>query len=97
MPSFTETFGLTYIEALSQGVPIVHSRGQGVDGYFTEGTVSSAVDPRDPQSIAKGVLDVAERLPNVREVCRTVARDFDWRKIGQTYRDTYHSIIGDLR
>jgi glycosyltransferase involved in cell wall biosynthesis len=95
MPSFRETFGLTYIEALSQGVPVVHSRGQGIAGYFAANTVAAAVDPTDAQSIVKGVLDVAARLPAVRDVCRCEARRFDWRQIGQTYRDTYRSILGD--
>lgn len=94
MPSFRETFGLTYIEALSQGMPVVHSRGQGVDGYFTAGTVSAAVDPADARSIVQGVLEVAARLPAVRDTCRYEARRFDWRHIGQTYRDTYRSILG---
>ncbi len=95
MPSFYETFGLTYIEALSQGVPVVHSRGQGVAGYFAANTVAAAVDPTDAHSIVKGVLDVAARLPAVRDVCRWEARRFDWCQIGQTYRDTYRSILGD--
>lgn len=95
MPSFRETFGLTYIEALSQGVPVVHSRGQGVDGYFAAGTVAAAVDPADAQSIVRGVLEVAARLPALRDVCRSEARRFDWRLIGQTYRDSYLSILGD--
>lgn len=95
MPSFRETFGLAYIEALSQGVPIVHSYGQGVAGYFAANTVAAAVDPADPQSIVDGVLNVAARLPAVRDVCRREARRFDWRQIGQTYRDTYCSVLGD--
>lgn len=93
MPSFRETFGLAYIEALSQGVPVVHSRGQGVDGYFTPGTVASAVDPADPRSIAQGIRDLAERLPAVKTICTQQARRFDWRRIGSTYRDTYRSIL----
>jgi glycosyltransferase involved in cell wall biosynthesis len=95
MPSFRETFGLTYIEALSQGMPVVHSRGQGIDGYFTAGTVAAAVDPADARSIARGVLEVSARLPAVRDTCRFAVRPFDWRHIGQTYRDTYRSILGD--
>ena len=95
MPSFRETFGLTYIEALSQGVPVVHSRGQGIDGYFAPRTVAAAVDPADPRSIAQGVCEVAARLPAVRDTCRQQARRFDWRRIGSTYRDTYGSILGE--
>src|SRR5690606_36956584 len=32
MISHTETFGLVFIEALSQGKPLLYSKGQGVDG-----------------------------------------------------------------
>ena len=43
MPSRYETFGLVYGEAMSQGLPIIYSKGQGVDGYFKEGTVGYGV------------------------------------------------------
>lgn len=95
MPSFHETFGLAYIEALSQGLPIVHSRGQGVDGYFAPGTVASAVDPSDPRSIAAGIRELASRLPGIRAACRREARRFSWGQVGQTYLDTYRAIAGD--
>jgi glycosyltransferase involved in cell wall biosynthesis len=93
MPSFHETFGLTYIEALSQGVPVVHSRGQGVDGYFEPGTVAAAVNPADARSIAQGVRDLAARLPALSDACRREAGRFDWRRIGKVYRDAYRSIL----
>jgi glycosyltransferase involved in cell wall biosynthesis len=95
MPSFRETFGVAYIEALSQGVPIVHSRGQGVDGYFEPGTVSEGVDPADPRSIAEGIRRVAGRLPDVRAACRREAGRFAWSEIGLTYRNTYLSVASE--
>jgi L-malate glycosyltransferase len=94
MPSFTETFGVAYVEALSQGVPIVHSKGQGVDGYFEPGTVASAVDPTDPASIAAGVRAVADRLPDLRAVCRREARRFSWARVAQHYVCTYRTMVG---
>jgi glycosyltransferase involved in cell wall biosynthesis len=41
MPSKYETFGLVYIEAMSQGLPIFE--GQGVDGFKTGGWIFSQV------------------------------------------------------
>jgi L-malate glycosyltransferase len=92
MPSFRETFGLTYVEALSQGLPIVHSSGQGVDGYFAPGTVAAGVDPRDPAAIADGVLLVASRLPRLRAECRREAQRFSWGAAARTYVDTYLAV-----
>ena len=36
MPSITETFGLVYGEALSQGLLIIYTKGQGFDGQIKE-------------------------------------------------------------
>lgn len=34
MPSYPETFGLVYLEALATGLPLVYSKNAGIDGYF---------------------------------------------------------------
>lgn len=94
MPSYTETFGVAYVEALSQGVPIVHSKGQGVDGYFEPGTVAAAADPADPASIAAGITEVASRLPGLRADCRREARRFSWARVAQHYVSTYRAMVG---
>ena len=44
MPSKTETFGLVYAEAMSQGLPVIYTKGQGFDGQFDEGLVGYHVD-----------------------------------------------------
>lgn len=94
MPSFRETFGVAYVEALSQGVPVVHSKGQGVDGYFEPGTVAEGVDPANPASIAAGIRAVADRLPAVRDDCLREARRFSWARIAQHYVSTYRTMVG---
>lgn len=93
MPSHRETFGIAYIEALSQGTPIVHSLGQGVDGYFEDNTVAEAVDPRDPESIARGVYRLAARLPSVRGACREAAARFEWSRIADDYCRLYQTVL----
>lgn len=89
MPSLLETFGLAYIEALSQGLPVVHSRGQGVDGYFPEGEIAASVDPLSPAAIAAGILALAKRLPVSRPRCVSAATRFAWPDIAMRYRDLY--------
>ena len=58
MPSLHETFGLVYAEALSQGLPIIYSQGQGIDGFFTEGQVGYHVRSKHPEDIVKAVEDI---------------------------------------
>lgn len=84
MPSHSETFGLAYIEAISQAVPIVYSHNQGVDGYFPEATVGFACNPRDPESI-KGAIEKALRtFPrglDFREKSINPAVGFSWENV----------------
>lgn len=95
MPSRLETFGVVYVEALSQGLPIVHSRGQGVDGYFATGTVAEAVDPDDADDIAARIDALAGRLPGVRATCIREAARFDWRRIARAYADLYDAVSAE--
>ena len=54
MPSKSETFGLVYIEAMSQGLPVIYTKGQGIDGLF-ESQVGYGVDPEDIQGIIEAI------------------------------------------
>ena len=55
MISISETFGLVYLEALTQGLPVVYTDGQGFSGAIPDLNVGCAVNP-------KSATDVAEKL-----------------------------------
>lgn len=93
MPSFKETFGLVYIEALSQGCAIVHSKNEGIDGVFQEEFIRS-VDPNNVNDIAKQVETLLYQFPhgvNRSDVDRLLPQ-FDWNLIAQQYLEfiKYH-------
>jgi glycosyltransferase involved in cell wall biosynthesis len=95
MPSFRETFGVVYIEALSQGLPIVHTRGQGIDGYFEPGTVAEPADANDVLSVVRAVLAIDARLATVRDRCVAAARAFAWPSIARVYADLYRDVAAN--
>jgi L-malate glycosyltransferase len=97
MPSFRETFGVVYLEALSQGLPIVYTKGQGVDGYFEPGTVGAAVDPSDPCDLEAKISLLAARLDRVRPLCVEQAKSFDWSCIAASYRQVYERAAAAAR
>ena len=93
MPSFHESFGLVYIEAMSQGLPIVHSRGEGPSGLFESESVAAEVDPRDPQAIADGILRVFQNAVELRQKCRRGARRCCWPNIADSYSALYSRML----
>jgi glycosyltransferase involved in cell wall biosynthesis len=93
MPSLRETFGVVYLEALSQGLPILHSRGEGVDGYFKSFDIAEAVDPRNTQEIAEKLAILAAKTPDVATRCRQMAGRFEWKRVAQQYLDIYNNVL----
>jgi len=52
MISLSETFGLVYLEALTQGLPVVYTENQGFDGIIDNLSVGYAVNPNNVSDIA---------------------------------------------
>ena len=92
MPSFRETFGIVYLEALSQGLPIIHSRGQGIDGLFAPNGVSEGVDPHLDTSLADAITRLAGRDPSIRKLCIAEANRFSWDSVAHMYARLYGSV-----
>lgn len=90
MPSFTETFGLVYAEALSQGLPVVYSKGQGFDGQFEEGYVGYHCDAYDVKSIAESIKMVENEYENIQVNCSNALRKFRWTEICKKYLAVYN-------
>ncbi len=55
LPSFNETFGMVYLEALFAGIPILYGRGTGIDGYLDGIDAGVAVTPGNVGEIAAGL------------------------------------------
>ncbi|MBB1115965.1 glycosyltransferase family 4 protein [Stenotrophomonas sp. W1S232] len=93
MPSLHETFGLVYVEALSQGCPVLHSIDEGVHGFFPSGTVSEAVSPTSIADIKRGLRTLFSRAPLMREECVASATMFSWPDIAAKYSSIYMESI----
>jgi glycosyltransferase involved in cell wall biosynthesis len=92
MPSFYETFGLTYIEAMSQGLPVIYTKGQGFDGFFKEGEVGYSVSPKDVQDIAKKIIDIYANYAKISNNCIIKSQQFNWQFIADKYNQIYSSV-----
>jgi len=88
--SFYETFGLVYLEALSQGKPILFTEGQGVDFTFVF-RVGEKVNPRSIDDISKKIkLLVDSKYQQINNIDFNV---FMWKNIAKKYSEIYNQII----
>jgi glycosyltransferase involved in cell wall biosynthesis len=91
MPSKKETFGLVYLEALSQGLRVLYTRGEGIDGLFDKrvGEKVNALSQRE-------VEEALERLLSQPEAYDLLAAEdfepFHWESIARRYREIYLHI-----
>lgn len=95
LASHTETFGLVYAEAMSQGLPVIYTRGQGFDGQFEEGEVGFAVSDSDPKEIADAIKKVCRDYRRIATNVTSDVQKFKWADICEEYREIYRGIVND--
>ncbi len=95
MPSFTETFGLVYAEAMSQGLPVIYTKGQGFDGQFAEGEVGYSVDSMSCNDVAKKIMSICRNYTIMSSNCSSAVKRFQWGMISKKYLNIYRSVIND--
>lgn len=92
MPSYTESFGLVYAEALSQGLPVVYTKGQGFDNQFPEGVVGYHVSAYDAEDVANGIEKVITNYTTIAPNTVSAAKVFNWAEITSEYDRIYRTI-----
>jgi len=92
MPSITETFGLVYPEAMSQGLPVIYTRKQGFDGQFTDGEVGFAVNCFDSKEIAEKIIEITTIYNDLSKNSLLKFQKFCWQDIEQEYLKIYDAI-----
>ena len=93
MLSFRETFGTVYVEALSQGLPIVYTKDQGIDGYFENGIIGYACNPTDVDEVAQAVLKIYGNYEKISENCSEASKRFQW----ETVANQYNQVLNNMR
>lgn len=93
MPSLTESFGLVYVEAMSQGLPVIYTRGQGFDGQFPDGEVGYAVGDKDVAEIADKIEAVCRNYAEIGQRAVKNVQKFRWDEICKKYIEIYNNII----
>lgn len=93
MPSITETFGLVYAEAMSQGLPVIYTRGQGFDGQFKDGEVGYSVNCFDAEEIADRIISIINNYHAISERAIVKSKKFDWNILSDEYKEIYSGCL----
>ncbi len=94
MVSKPETFGLVYVEALSQHLPIIYAQGEGFDGYFPDGYVGYPAEAGSVNDIAEKIESLIKNYSQIAQNVKSLKldKDFEWNSIGRKYISIYNTI-----
>ncbi|MGN0066824.1 MAG: glycosyltransferase family 4 protein [Bacteroides sp.] len=92
MASFHETFGLVYIEALSQGANVIYSKNEGIDGVFKE-KVGVSVNPNSDEELQDAISMLFENKEMFEILPYEKFFNFDWSNIAKEYVTLYNRVI----
>lgn len=92
MPSIHETFGLVYIEALTQNLAVIYTKDQGIDGLLDE-RVGEKVNALSTKSIQTAISKVLEYRSDYLASEVVDFECFRWNDIAKVYERIYQSIV----
>ena len=90
MPSVRETFGLVYVEALTQNLPILYCENEAIDGVF---------DCKIGSSCQPNVISIGNEIENIvasynnHQINNIDFNKFNWSIISNEYLSIYNEIL----
>jgi mannosylfructose-phosphate synthase len=97
LPSLFEPFGMTALEAMACGIPVVASKFGGIKDVISPGKNGTLVDPTDPEEFANALIALLEDPENARELGQagmdSVRREFSWEAIARKHLAFYRTFM----
>lgn len=95
-PSPRETFGMTTLEALASGLPVVACRSGGIMNILEDSRLGELVEPGDSRALARGVLRALERRETFEPVTlRAAVEPFSASSVAERLADLYAEILAE--
>src|SRR5690554_1127019 len=90
MPSRNETFGLVYVEAMLQGLPILYTAKEGIDGLYQEKIGEKVSKQAGASEIKQAILRLIDDYDNYEIPTQKLLNKHDWKKIAKKYLLLYN-------
>jgi len=96
-PSVIEGFGITPLEAMAFGRPVIVAEGAGMCELVTDGKDGFVVPIRDVQAIKDKIdyfFDNPDEIAKMGKEARKTAEKYTWDKIRKQYITVYKELLG---
>lgn len=94
LPSFKEGLGLSGIEMLASGIPVVGSNRQGIKDYIVDGVTGYLADPNDVDSFVSAIkktILLAQR-EDAKKRCKEFSKLFDAEQAYKIIKQAYEIL-----
>ena len=92
-----EPFGITPLEAMACGTPVIGSDVGGIRYSVAEGVTGHLVPPNDPEALAERMAGLLREPWRMRELGRAgiqrVHAQFTWKKVAREVSGLYESVV----
>jgi glycosyltransferase involved in cell wall biosynthesis len=92
MPSRNETFGLVYVEAMLQSLPILYTQNEGIDGFYAENIGEKVSRHADVEEIEHSLLRIMNNYSSYRIPLEKLIHNHNWKNIALDYQNVYSSL-----
>lgn len=89
MPSKHETFGLVYVEAMLQGLPILYTAKEGIDGLYQEKIGEKVSKKANVSEIKQAILKLIDNDVEYEIPTQKLLENHNWKNIVLKYKDLY--------
>ncbi len=97
MPSYFESLGCVYLEAMASGVAALGVKGCGVDEVITDKQTGYLVEPHNTEQITERILYAIENPEDHARIARAgyhhVTGQYQWKHAGQALAQVYEEIL----
>lgn len=91
MPSKRETFGLVYVEAMLQGLPVLYTAHEGIDGFYTD-KIGEKVSSSKISEIKQQLMKLINSYDSYDIPTNKLLDQHNWSNIAKVYQSIYKNL-----
>lgn len=100
LPSWSEAFGVVYLEAMGAGKPVIGCLGEGIEDFVEHSKTGYLVRPKDAMDLSQRlvyILDHPAEAAAVGEAAQQyVTQNYTWQQNAKKYYELYYHLLASI-